>query len=115
MRYLTKKHLSRRTLLRGAGAAVALPVLESMTPAGLRRAWAAGEAPARVAFVYIPHGAVMDRWRPAGSGPELELGPTMQSLEPWRERLTVVSGLTLPAAYVGEATAGGIQHRFQDH
>jgi hypothetical protein len=106
MRYLTKKHVARRTLLRGAGAAVALPVLESMTPAGLRRAWAAGEAPARVAFMYIPHGAVMDRWLPAGPGAELELGPTMQSLEPWRERLTVVSGLTLPAAYVGEATAG---------
>jgi hypothetical protein len=106
MRYLTKKHLSRRTLLRGVGAAVALPLLESMTPAGLRRAWAAGEAPARVAFMYIPHGAVMDRWLPAGSGGELTLSPTLQSLEPWRARLTLVSGLTLPAAYVGEATAG---------
>jgi hypothetical protein len=106
MRYLTKKHLSRRTLLRGAGAAVALPLLESMTPAGLRRAWAAGEAPARVAFMYIPHGAVMDRWLPAGSGGELALSATLRSLEPWRERLTLVSGLTLPAAYVGEATAG---------
>jgi hypothetical protein len=106
MRYLTKKHLSRRTLLRGAGAAVALPLLESMTPAGLRRAWAAGEPPARVAFVYIPHGAVMDRWLPTGAGGELSLGPTMQALAPWRDQLNVVSGLTLPAAYVGEATAG---------
>jgi hypothetical protein len=106
MRYLTKKHLSRRTLLRGAAAAVALPLLESMTPAGLRRVHAAGEAPARVAFMYLPHGAVMDRWLPAGSGSELTLGPTLQSLAPWRERLTLVSGLTLPAAYVGEATAG---------
>jgi hypothetical protein len=106
MRYLTKKHLSRRTLLRGAAAAVALPLLESMTPAGLRRVYAAGEAPARVAFMYLPHGAVMDRWLPAGSGSELTLGPTLQSLAPWRERLTLVSGLTLPAAYVGEATAG---------
>jgi hypothetical protein len=106
MRYLTKKHLSRRTLLRGAGVALALPLLESMTPAGLRRGWAAGSAPARLAFMYIPHGAVMDRWLPAGAGAELELGPTMQSLEPWRDELTVVSRLTLPAAYVGEATAG---------
>jgi hypothetical protein len=105
MRYLTKKHLSRRTLLRGAGAAIALPLLDSMTPAGLRRAWAATEPPARIAFMYIPHGAVMDRWRPRAAG-ELELTPTLTSLEPWRERLTVVSGLTLPAAYVGEATAG---------
>src|SRR5688572_27106886 len=106
MRYLTKKHLSRRTLLRGAGAAVALPLLESMLPAGTRRAWAAGEPPARVAFMYIPHGAVMDRWLPAGAGGDLALGPTMQSLDAWRGRLTVVSGLTLPAAYVGEQTAG---------
>ena len=105
MRYLTGKHLSRRTLLRGAGAAVALPLLESMIPAATRRAWAAGEPPARVAFMYIPHGAVMDRWLPA-AGDELVLGPTMQSLTPWRDRLTVVSGLALPAAYVGEATAG---------
>ena len=105
MRYLTKKHLSRRTLLRGAGAAIALPLLESMTPAGRRRAWAATEPPARAAFMYIPHGAVMDRWRPGTTG-ELELTPTLKSLEPWRGRLTVVSGLTLPAAYVGEATAG---------
>src|SRR5688572_18974684 len=106
MRYLTKKHLSRRTLLRGAGVAVALPLLESMIPAATRRAWAAGEPPARVAFMYIPHGAVMDRWLPADATAELVLGPTMQSLAPWRERLTVVSGLTLPAAYVGEQTAG---------
>jgi hypothetical protein len=106
MRYLTKKHLSRRTLLRGAGVAIALPLLESMTPAGVRRAWAASRAPARVAFMYIPHGAVMDRWLPAGTGGEPVLGPTMQSLAPWRDRFSVVSGLTLPAAYVGEQTAG---------
>jgi hypothetical protein len=56
--------------------------------------------------MYIPHGAVMDRWLPAGAGAELTLGPTMQALEPWRGQLNVVSGLTLPAAYVGEATAG---------
>ena len=106
MRYLTNKHLSRRTLLRGAGVALALPVLESMIPAMARRAWAAGEAPRRVAFMYIPHGAVMDRWLPAGASADLVLGPTMQSLGSWRSRLSVVSGLKLPSAYVGEATAG---------
>ncbi|HXS80279.1 MAG TPA: DUF1552 domain-containing protein [Gammaproteobacteria bacterium] len=106
MRYLTNKHLSRRTLLRGAGVALALPILESMIPAMGRRAWAAGDAPRRVAFMYIPHGAVMNRWLPAGASSDLELGPTMQSLVPWRGRLNVVSGLKLPAAYVGEATAG---------
>src|SRR5262245_50231348 len=106
MRYLTKKHLSRRTLLRGAGVTVALPLLESMFPAAMRHASAAGEPPKRVAFMYIAHGAVMDRWLPAGASGELVLGPTMQSLASWSNRLNVVSGLTLPAAYVGEATAG---------
>jgi hypothetical protein len=105
MHYLTKKHLSRRTLLRGAGVALALPLLESMTPAGMRAVSAAGAPNGRVAFVYLPHGAVMDRWVPESSG-ALELGGTLRSLEPLRSRIDVVSGLTLPAAYVGEATAG---------
>jgi hypothetical protein len=103
MRFVTKRHLSRRALLRGAGVAIALPLLESMTPAGLRTASAAGAPRKRAAFVYIPHGAVMDRWLPPASG---ELSPTLRSLEALRDRITVVSGLTLPAAYVGEATAG---------
>jgi uncharacterized protein DUF1552 len=106
MRYLTKKHLSRRTLLRGAGVALALPLLESMIPAAMRRASAAGMPPKRVAFMYIAHGAVMDRWLPSGTGGDLVLGPTMQSLGSWRNRLSIVSGLKLPAAYVGEQTAG---------
>src|SRR6185503_18394266 len=106
MRYLTKKHLSRRTLLRGAGVALGLPLLESMIPAAMRRAWAAGMPPKRVAFMYLAHGAVMDRWLPSGTSGDLVLGPTMQSLGSWRNRLSIVSGLRLPAAYVGEQTAG---------
>jgi hypothetical protein len=106
MRYLTNKHLSRRTLLRGAGVALGLPLLESMIPAAMRRASAAGMPAKRVAFMYIAHGAVMDRWLPSGTGGDLVLGPTMQSLGSWRNRLSIVSGLKLPAAYVGEQTAG---------
>jgi hypothetical protein len=105
MRYLTKKHLSRRTLLRGAGVAIALPFLESMLPAGIRRASAAGVPSSRLACVYIPHGCVMDQWMPAVTGRDFELRPTLQSLEPFRERLNIVSGLKLPAAYVGESSA----------
>ena len=56
--------------------------------------------------MYIPHGAVMDRWMPVATGRDLELPPILRRLRPWRERLNIVSGLTLPAAYVGEATAG---------
>lgn len=104
MRYLTGKHLDRRTVLRGVGAAIALPFLESMIPAGSRKAFAAGAPRSRFACIYIPHGCVMDRWMP-GTGDELMLSPTLQSLEPVRNRLNVVSGLKLPAAYIGESSA----------
>jgi hypothetical protein len=105
MRYLTKKHLSRRTMLRGAGVALALPLLESMIPAGIRNASAAGVPRSRLACIYIPHGCVMDRWQPATTGSDFELAPTLQSLEPFRERLNVISGLRLPSAYVGPSSA----------
>ncbi len=105
MRYLTKKHLSRRTLLRGAGAAVALPLLESMLPAGMRSAYAAGAPRTRFACVYIPHGCVMNRWVPSAAGRDFELPPILKSLEPYRERLNIVSGLRLASAYVGESSA----------
>jgi hypothetical protein len=105
MRYLTKKHLSRRTVLRGAGVSLALPLLESMLPAGLRTASAAGVPRSRLACIYIPHGCVMDRWMPSTTGPGFEFTPTLKSLEPFRDRLNVVSGLKLPAAYVGESSA----------
>ena len=101
MRYLTKKHLSRRTVLRGAGVSLALPLLESMIPAGLRTASAAGVPRSRLACIYIPHGCVMDRWMPSTTGAGFDFTPTLESLEPFRERLNVVSGLKLPAAYVG--------------
>jgi len=105
MRYLTKKHLSRRTVLRGAGVAIGLPLLESMIPAGMRRASAAGVRPVRLGFVYIPHGAVMSRFTPAGEGRGFTLGPILESLEPHRERFNIVSGLKLAAAYVGGSSA----------
>ena len=73
MRYLTKKHLSRRTLLRGAGIALGLPFLESMLPAGVRSAAAAGAPRTRLACIYIPHGCVMDQWRPTATGRDFEL------------------------------------------
>jgi hypothetical protein len=76
-----------------------------MIPAGIRTASAAGAPRSRLACVYIPHGCVMDRWLPLGTTGELELSPTLQSLQPFREHLNVVSGLKLPAAYVGESSA----------
>ncbi|HVS22958.1 MAG TPA: DUF1552 domain-containing protein, partial [Gammaproteobacteria bacterium] len=105
MRYLTRRSLSRRTLLRGAGVTLALPLLESMIPAGMRTAAAAGAPRARLACVYIPHGCIMNRWVPTATGRGFELQPILKPLEPYRDRLNIVSGLKLPAAYVGESSA----------
>jgi len=105
MRYLTGKHLSRRTLLRGAGVALALPLLESMIPAGMRRAAAAGAPRSRLACIYIPHGCIMNRWVPTAVGRGFEFQPILKSLEPYRDRLNIVSGLKLTSAYVGESSA----------
>jgi hypothetical protein len=92
--YITKKHLSRRTVLRGAGASIALPLLDAMNPAGV--AWAntaAGSTPQRLAFVGFPHGAVMRLWSPAATGKDYEMPKILEPLAPYREHLTIVSGL----------------------
>ena len=92
--YLSRKHVSRRTLLKGVGAAIALPLLDAMNPAGT--AWAqtaAGSTPKRFAFVGFPHGAIMDRWSPAQTGTGYDMSLILQPLEPFRQHLTIVSGL----------------------
>jgi len=99
----TGRALSRRTLLRGAGATIALPFLSAMLPAG--RASAATPR-SRFGCIYIPHGAVMRQWVAAADGQGLELGPILRSLEPFRAQLNVVSDLTLPLAYGEDASAG---------
>ncbi|HUQ50633.1 MAG TPA: hypothetical protein VM692_00340, partial [Gammaproteobacteria bacterium] len=71
--FISKKHLSRRTVLRGVGAAVALPLLDAMIPAGTALAQTAARRKPKLGFFYLPHGAVMDRWRPAATGREFEL------------------------------------------
>lgn len=92
--FITKKHLSRRTVLRGAGACIALPLLDAMSPAGL--AWgdtAAGASPMRMAFVGFPHGAVMSQWSPEQTGGDYVMSPILRPLERHRRHLTIVSGL----------------------
>jgi hypothetical protein len=92
--FLFKKHVSRRTVLKGAGASIALPLLEAMVPAGT--AWAntaAGKPIKRFAFVGFPHGAIMDRWSPKETGADYTMSPILQPLEPLRKHLTIVSGL----------------------
>ena len=101
--YLARAHLSRRAVLRGAGASLALPLLSSMVPAGTARA---ATPRSRFACIYIPHGAVMRQWTPATTGSGFDFSPILRSLEPFRDRLVVVSDLTLPLAYGEDASAG---------
>jgi hypothetical protein len=92
MNYITGKHLSRRTFLRGASAALALPVLDAMTPAARAAKSLATTAPTRMAIVYLPNGVIMDEWTPDSSG-TLALSPTLSSLERHRDDINVFSGL----------------------
>ncbi|MEY4640180.1 MAG: hypothetical protein RLZZ227_174 [Pseudomonadota bacterium] len=111
MHYLTKKHISRRKLLRGAGVALALPLLESMLPAGLVRAAERSTPQSRLACLYIPHGAVQAAWIPSTVGRNFELSPTLQSLAPFRDQVSVVSNLDLPTAFEGDPSAGAHHRR----
>ena len=104
MHFLTKKHINRRAILRGAGTALALPLLESMLPAA---SLAAEMTPkSRLACIYIAHGAVMKNWMPATDGTGFEFTPTLKSLEPFRDQLNIISDMTLPFAYGTDASAG---------
>jgi len=92
--FIFKKHVPRRTVLKAAGAAIGLPLLDAMVPAST--AWAAtpaGKAPKRFAFVGFPHGAIMDSWSPKETGKEFTISPILKPLEPFRSHLTIVSGL----------------------
>jgi len=91
--YITKKHLPRRTFLRGIGAAVALPLLDAMVPAATALAQTAARPKPRMGFFYLPHGFINDRWVPPTDGPGFTLSPIMEPLAPFRSQLTVVSGL----------------------
>ena len=92
--FLSKAHISRRTVLKGVGATIALPLLDAMSPAATAFAKTAdGLAPKRFAFVGFPHGAIMDRWSPAQTGGTFEMSPILQPLEAFRKHVTIVSGL----------------------
>ena len=100
MNPIFRKHLPRRTVLRGMGAAVALPFLDSMTPAFA----ATSEPPRRLGFVYVPNGVVLADWTPKGEGTEFELSRILRPLEPVKSDLVVLSGL---AHKNGEALGDG--------
>jgi hypothetical protein len=90
---LTKKHLPRRTFLRGMGATIALPLLDAMIPARTALAQTAANPAPHLGFIYFPHGAIMNQWTPATEGSGFELSPILKPLEAFKEHVTVVSGL----------------------
>src|SRR6267142_1126879 len=100
--FITKKHLSRRTMLKGTGVALALPFLDAMVPAATAQAKTAAAAKLRAGFFYIPHGAIMyntahgpamDRWTPSGSGANFKLSTILGSLEPYKKYVTSFGNL----------------------
>src|SRR5436190_11215581 len=90
---ITKLALPRRAVLRGLGATLALPLLDAMVPAlsALARTPASG-AP-RLGFIYVPNGAVMDKWKPTGVGKDFEFSQLLSPLAPFRSQVNVLSGL----------------------
>ena len=88
-----RKSIPRRTVLRGLGASLALPLLDSMVPALTARAQTAAAPVHRFGVVYVPNGMVMENYLPATVGPSFELTPTLQALAPFRSQTTVLSGL----------------------
>ncbi|MBX5460052.1 MAG: DUF1552 domain-containing protein [Steroidobacteraceae bacterium] len=91
--FILKKHLSRRTVLRGMGASIGLPLLDAMVPAATAVAKTAAAPKPRMAFIYFPHGAVMGKWTPQKEGRDFDLPPILAPLKPFQKYLTVVSGL----------------------
>ena len=83
--FSTKKHLSRRTFLRGAGVAVGLPFLDAMVPAWTALAQTAAAAKPRMGFMYLPHGAIMEHWTPAAVGTNFELPAILKPLAPFQK------------------------------
>ncbi len=105
---ITKKAIPRRTVLRGLGTAVALPLLDGMVPALTALGQTAAALKPRLGVVYVPHGAVMNNWTPAQEGAGFEFTPILQPLEGFRDHLTVLSGLDhKPAAQMPGDPAGG--------
>jgi hypothetical protein len=91
--FLTRKHLSRREVLKGAGATIALPLLDAMIPARTALAQTVAAPSPRLGFVYFPHGALQQEWTPSVTGRDFDFPFILQPLEPMREHVTVVSGL----------------------
>jgi hypothetical protein len=92
--FIAKMSLSRRTFLRGAGASVALPLLDAMVPALTAAANTPAKPVPRLGVVYHPNGVIYQSWLPKGTGRDFEFSPILAPLEPFRDQLVVVTGLS---------------------
>ena len=95
---VTRKAIPRRTVLRGLGASLALPLLDGMVPALTAMTNTAAAPTRRFSIVYVPNGIVMKNWTPTVEGTAFEFTPILKPLEPFREYVNVVSGLHHKAA-----------------
>ncbi len=94
--FIHKVALPRRRILKGMGAALALPLLDAMVPALTPVVKTAAAPRKRLGCVYIPHGAIMDRWTPAAAGSNFDFTPILKPLESFRDSLNIVTNLTRP-------------------
>src|SRR5262245_55109296 len=114
MTFITRRRIPRRTVLRGLGASLALPLLDGMVPA--LSAQRAASPVRRLGVVYVPNGMAMHKWTPvtSGSGPEFtafEFSPTLKALEPFRDKLVVIGGLSV-ARNAGDTVHARASTRF---
>jgi len=104
---ITKMHLPRRTFLKGVGATIALPFLDSMVPALTALSKTAAAPVRRLGIFYVPNGMAMKYWVPQAEGTAFELPRTLQSLAPYRDQVTVLTGLVSRCAYPLPGEGGG--------
>jgi hypothetical protein len=91
---ITKKAIARRTVLRGIGATIALPLLDGMVPALSALAQTPASPKQRFGFIYVPHGSIMREWTPVQEGTNFEFSSILKPLEPFRSDLTVLTNLS---------------------
>ncbi len=105
--FITKKHIPRRTFLKGVGTTLALPLLEAMVPARTALAQTAAGPIARFAGIWHPHGASPGYWSPLQEGSDFDFSFITKPLEPFRDRTVLITGLDCTAAYSTVDEPGG--------
>src|ERR1700678_4231129 len=110
MKFITRKHMSRRTVLRGLGTALSLPLLDSMVPAQTPLARTVANPQLRLGLCFIPHGAVMANWTPTGEGADFKLSRTLAPVEPFKDQVVVITNLAHKMAAPGGPGDNGGDH-----